>query len=108
MEADEFTCPKCGVVTPTTIYYSCPLQADCPTCGIRLTGKTGIKILSGKEAREKRLEFYKSELWKLCQKFIEDNNITCKETIHQCDWVSLNSYEFIEEICKLVGYKGEE
>ena len=40
----------------------------------------------------------------LCAKFISDHNITCAETIYQVDSISLDSLEFIEEICEIVGY----
>src|SRR5579872_5722230 len=46
----------------------------------------------------------KQELWDLCQKFIKDNTITCAETIGQTDHVIENAYDFIEEICQIVGY----
>lgn len=53
----------CGVcqkgVNPTSIYYSCPLQGDCPECGERLEEINGsIKVLEAKEAFEARPEMY--------------------------------------------------
>ncbi len=48
-----------------------------------------------------------SRLLTLCEKFIEENNICCPETIHQTDWVIENAYELIEGICEIVGYKEE-
>lgn len=44
------------------------------------------------------------DLIKLCEKFIEDNNITCPETVYQTDRVIVNAYRFIEKICDIVGY----
>ena len=41
---------------------------------------------------------------KLCKKFIKDNEISCPETICQSDKVIQNAYDFIEEICEIVGY----
>lgn len=38
-------------------------------------------------------------LWKLCKKFVEDNKISCAETVHQVDHIAENSPEFIEAIC---------
>jgi hypothetical protein len=35
-------------------------------------------------------------------KFMIDNDITCEETIHQCDWVIENAYIFIEDLFNLV------
>ena len=43
-------------------------------------------------------------LWKLCAKFVEDNNITCAETVYQCDRVIRNAYMFMHEVCKNVGF----
>ena len=44
------------------------------------------------------------QLLSLCQKFILENEISCPENIYQSDRVILNSQEFIEKICELVGY----
>lgn len=38
-------------------------------------------------------------------KFMIDNKIDCEETVHQCDWVIENAYDFIEELFKLVETK---
>jgi len=48
------------------------------------------------------------QLFELCKKFIEDQSIGCAETIYQTDWVIENAYEFIEDICNIVGYVEEE
>ena len=45
-----------------------------------------------------------AELRELCQRFIRENQITCDETIYQCDWVEENAPDFIREICEIVGY----
>lgn len=47
-------------------------------------------------------------LWNVCRKFIEEQEIGAPETIHQCDWVIENAYEFIEDVCEVVGYKPYE
>lgn len=44
------------------------------------------------------------ELFEFCKKFVEEQDITCPETIHQSDRVIENAYEFIEHICDIVGY----
>lgn len=44
------------------------------------------------------------KLWTLCEDFIKENEITCPETISQTDRVIENAYEFIDEICKILGY----
>jgi hypothetical protein len=43
-------------------------------------------------------------LLELCQKFINDQGISCPETIYQTDRVIENAYAFIEDICDIVGY----
>lgn len=48
------------------------------------------------------------ELFKLCKKFIEEQDIHCAETVYQSDRVIENAYEFIEEICNIVGYVEDE
>lgn len=45
-----------------------------------------------------------AKLWNICIKFIEEQEIGAPETIYQTDWVIENAYEFIEEVCKVVGY----
>jgi hypothetical protein len=45
-----------------------------------------------------------TELYKICLEFIEKQKITCPETIYQSDRVIRNAYEFIQEICEVVGY----
>ena len=44
------------------------------------------------------------QLWALCEKFIKDQTVSCPESICQCDRVMENAYDFIEDICDLVGY----
>lgn len=39
-----------------------------------------------------------------CEKFILDEHISCPEAVYQSDNVIENAYEFIEGVCKLVGY----
>jgi hypothetical protein len=41
----------------------------------------------------------------IVEKFVVDQRIHCPETIHQCDWVIENAYEFIEDLCEVAGYK---
>lgn len=51
------------------------------------------------------LEESKQELWATCEDFINQNEISCEETVYQSDWVISNAYDFIAKICKIVGYK---
>jgi hypothetical protein len=44
------------------------------------------------------------KLYNLCYWFIQDNKISCPESISQCDWVIENAYELIQNICDIVGY----
>lgn len=50
----------------------------------------------------------KAELWKLCQRFVEDNRISCGESICQCDHVIAAAYDFLAEMCEVVGYDDSE
>lgn len=47
-------------------------------------------------------------LGEACIKFIEKHDISCPEVIYQTDKVALNALEFIEGICNVVGYAGED
>lgn len=49
-----------------------------------------------------------NELHALCLKFINDQKITCAETVFQSDRVIENAYEFIRKICDIVGYAENE
>jgi len=51
------------------------------------------------------LSQHKHQLYAICKEFIDTNNIACAETIYQTDRVIENTYEFIERICEIVGYK---
>ena len=44
------------------------------------------------------------QLFEFCRKFIEEQSITCPETVYQTDRVGENSYAFIEGVCDIVGY----
>ena len=66
-----------------------------------------INTISKAEARKIRPGYYKDELMNLCRRFIDENEISCAEAVHQMECVSNNSLEFIEDICELIGYKGE-
>lgn len=48
------------------------------------------------------------ELFELCKAFIEQQNIHYAETIYQSDRIIENAYEFIEDICNIVGYVKDE
>ena len=44
------------------------------------------------------------KLYNICKEFITKQHISCPETISQTDKVIENAYDFIEEICNIVGY----
>jgi hypothetical protein len=48
-----------------------------------------------------------NELLELTKKFMKEQSILCEETIYQTDRVSVNSLEFIDSLCKVVGYSEE-
>jgi hypothetical protein len=47
-------------------------------------------------------------LWNKCLEFVEAQRIGCPEIIYQTDWVIENAYEFIEDVCDIVGYKEDK
>lgn len=48
-------------------------------------------------------------LRELCRKFIEDNKITCYSDIWTTTSINtINTVGFIESICKMIGYYGQE
>lgn len=46
----------------------------------------------------------KEALWEAVTRFIDEQRISCAEAIAQNDDVITNAYEFIEELCEIVGY----
>ena len=46
----------------------------------------------------------RKELWEVCEKYINDHRIDCPEDICQSDDVILDAYDFIGDICEIVGY----
>lgn len=48
------------------------------------------------------------KLQKLCEEFIKKQKISCPETIYQTDHVIENAYEFIENICNIIGYYDDD
>lgn len=67
-----------------------------------------VKVDEAEESQTKRSDGLTRgqllDLWKLCSKFVKENEISCSETIYQTDRVILNASEFIEEITEKVGY----
>jgi hypothetical protein len=49
-----------------------------------------------------------ARLFYLCKKFIRDNDIHCVETISQTDHVITNAYDFIADICDIVGFASSD
>ena len=56
------------------------------------------KQLQQAQAKAERYEI----LFERVVKFMIDNEITCEETIYQCDWVIENAYEFIGDLFNIV------
>lgn len=46
----------------------------------------------------------KDRLAEVCQKFVKDKDISCAETIYQTDRVIEGAYEFIDDVCAIVGF----
>lgn len=64
----------------------------------------GYNMKKQKALTEKEM----NDLHALCLKFINDQKITCAETVFQSDHVIENAYGFIEDICEIVGYAENE
>lgn len=47
-------------------------------------------------------------LLSIVEKFVKDQKISSEECVYQSDRVILNAYEFIQELCDVVGYHVEE
>lgn len=45
-----------------------------------------------------------SDLWNICQKFVQEQKPTCSESIYQVDSINLATPELVQEICECVGY----
>lgn len=50
--------------------------------------------------REEKAE----KVLQLVERFIKDQRIYCSETVYQSDRVIENAYEFIDDVCTVVGY----
>lgn len=71
----KFICPTHGEVIPKQIYYSCPLQGDCPECNKRLEDiaeDAGIRMMTEEEAKAVRPEFYKNNKFEDLKKDLKD------------------------------------
>lgn len=53
-------------------------------------------------------EAVEAKLTVIVKQFIADQKIRAPETIHQTDRVIENAYEFIEQLCDVVGYHKDE
>jgi hypothetical protein len=43
-----------------------------------------------------------NKLYGRVKSFMEENGVTCEETIHQCDWVIENAYEFMSDLFEII------
>ena len=59
---------------------------------IHLVGKEGVMTPEEK-------------VYQIVKKFVADQRIYCSETVYQSDRVIENAYQFIEELCEVVGYR---
>ena len=46
----------------------------------------------------------KEALWEAVANFIDEQQISCAEAIAQNDYAITNAYDFIEQLCDIVGY----
>jgi hypothetical protein len=45
------------------------------------------------------------KLYDIVEQFIEDQDIWGEESVYQCDRVIENAYDFIAQLCDIVGYR---
>lgn len=57
----KFVCPRCGPVVPRVVYYTFPMQANCPNCKTLLETGEKLKMMSEEEARRIRPSFYEKK-----------------------------------------------
>ena len=102
------TCPQCKKPLLEAIIDEQPISADGTESGVLLPTATP----TGWEVRQGFVEHVCPDVGRnlhdLCAKFIDEQRITCPEAVYQTDRVIENAYQFIEQVCELVGYKDEE
>lgn len=77
----KWNCPSCGEVEPKGIMYSCPAQATCPKCGIRIEDGEGIKIIEDEETCVRlRPSLYKKDYPETYKKYFGDKPTKGNET----------------------------
>lgn len=59
-------------------------------------------IVSEEDEIETNNEDIKTKVYERVIKFMKDNSVSCVETIHQCDWVILNAYDFMSDLYEIV------
>lgn len=66
-----------------------------------------VEARNNMEGLLERVEKHK-ELFDLCKKFINDRQILCAESVYLNDYITEHAYDFIKDICDIVGYFDEE
>jgi hypothetical protein len=75
----------------------------------KVSAALGLKGEAAQGRAEAELEAKAAgTLWALCQRFIQKQRIGCVETIYQTDRVIENAYDFIKDVCEVVGYLEDE
>jgi hypothetical protein len=119
MGIDYYSCVVCGEAFPDVIDYghcgNCE-ETLCADCRDEMGEKYGVlgeehekADWYGEEAPNRcdacenhKTDKVKRELFERVEKFMIDNRVTCEETIHQCDRVIENAYEFMEDLFNII------
>lgn len=54
------------------------------------------------------LTIKKDQLWQLAERFIDINDIFSSENVYQSDNVIEEAYDFLDNMCEIVGFKPYE
>jgi hypothetical protein len=91
-------CPICGATCMfcSGCNHASPVfDAEAAYCAKKIWDAIGRNMNNKKQ----------EQLFELCKKFIDDNDVYGGECVYQNDNVQLSACEFIEQICDIVGYK---
>lgn len=71
---------------------------------IEFPSGNALQIEKDRMKKKAKAAFSPEALEKLCRDYIQQQEITCSETIYQTDRVAETAMEFVESVCDMVGY----
>jgi hypothetical protein len=119
MGVDFYNCSVCNEIFSDAGYYGYCINCEgmlCGHCHDKMAEKHGYigddhekASWYGEEAvnhcdtcDKPQTEEIKQQLFERVEKFMKDNGVVCEETIHQCDWVIENAYEFMSDLFNII------